>query len=402
MFCDSFATGSLVQDLKLFKFLVSFYRDNSSDLVSNYNWSEKLVRDSNSGSVSAHWSDLAVQLVQVQFWTGSVLSLVRQQYRFKFRFWTGSDLCNWSRQQFKFRFWTDSAHWRVDVLPPWLNMMMNDIEKDKSDIDMQDNKGFKTNEKQDNEKVSLEKDIGNDEVLGLEIVFTLVLVDSQDIQPEGGSVEVDVGNVALDFLEIDLGIEEQLVLGMARVNADSSGKKRVDCSMSASCGAASNCAAVGVPTGVQVADFGVATSKDGKGGCRARQVGGVYVLLYKLGDDIPFDEDVLNHLLAESAVILGMDVRHISGLFYSSVFCNWFWFRFGRLVQDFWLETAELLISRLASSGLSLVQFPGLASLCSLDRTGYWTDWLVSGSVVISGSGLDRTGYWSVQVLFTG
>ncbi|MCO5558021.1 hypothetical protein L7F22_011596 [Adiantum nelumboides] len=66
-------------------------------------------------------------------------------------------------------------------------------------------------------------------------------------------------------------------------------------------------------------------------------------------------------------------VVKIFGLFYSFVFCNWFWFRFGRLVQDFWLETAELC--RLVSgdsdlcnwlvSGLVTGQFcTGSASLC--------------------------------------
>ncbi|MCO5606836.1 hypothetical protein L7F22_061027 [Adiantum nelumboides] len=42
----------LVLDLKLFRFLVSFCRDSSSNLVSNCNWTEKLVRDNSSGSVS--------------------------------------------------------------------------------------------------------------------------------------------------------------------------------------------------------------------------------------------------------------------------------------------------------------------------------------------------------------
>ncbi|MCO5584081.1 hypothetical protein L7F22_038004 [Adiantum nelumboides] len=68
------------------------------------------------------------------------------------------------------------------------------------------------------------------------------------------------------------------------------------------------------------------------------------------------------------------EAYEISVLFYSSVFCNWFWFRFGRLVQDFWLEAAELLISGLASLGLSLVQIQ---------------DWLVSGLVHWLVSGQD-------------
>ncbi|MCO5546718.1 hypothetical protein L7F22_000154 [Adiantum nelumboides] len=66
--------------------------------------------------------------------------------------------------------------------------------------------------------------------------------------------------------------------------------------------------------------------------------------------------------------------HQISGLFYSSVFCNWFWFRFGRLVQDFWLETAELS------------QFSGSSGQCRL-VSGSGSD---SGQCrLVSGSGSD-------------
>ncbi|MCO5551726.1 hypothetical protein L7F22_005230 [Adiantum nelumboides] len=55
----------------------------------------------------------------------------------------------------------------------------------------------------------------------------------------------------------------------------------------------------------------------------------------------------------------------------SSVFCNWFWFRFGGLVQDFWLETVELtaIYWLLVSSVLVLVSLrTGLVSAGS----GLW------------------------------
>ncbi|MCO5557132.1 hypothetical protein L7F22_010688 [Adiantum nelumboides] len=121
----------------------------------------------------------------------------------------------------------------------------------------------------------------------------------------------------------DLSRENIEGVGNGKSNSDSGGKKGVDCSMNAGCGDASIHGVIGgvaadsrvakarEPSSVHVADFGVASSKDGKKGGLAKQIGGVYVLPYKLGDDIPFDEDVLNHLPTEFAVALGMDVRHV-------------------------------------------------------------------------------------------
>ncbi|MCO5554918.1 hypothetical protein L7F22_008456 [Adiantum nelumboides] len=108
-FCsDSFATGSLVQDLNLSSRFETV-QISVQDWFYNYNWSLvssgllvssvwfKFLNLVWFGSVTGsavHWSDSAVQLVQ--------------QYRFKFWFWTGSNLCNWLvlspvRQQFRFQ-----------------------------------------------------------------------------------------------------------------------------------------------------------------------------------------------------------------------------------------------------------------------------------------------------------
>ncbi|MCO5588746.1 hypothetical protein L7F22_042705 [Adiantum nelumboides] len=73
-------------DLKLFRFLVSFCIDSSSDLVSNCNWTEKLVRDNSSGSISDLWLVLDCDWLAVQvavsgivwFWFCLVTGLVQQ------------------------------------------------------------------------------------------------------------------------------------------------------------------------------------------------------------------------------------------------------------------------------------------------------------------------------------
>ncbi|KAI5075756.1 hypothetical protein GOP47_0009832 [Adiantum capillus-veneris] len=53
---------------------------------------------------------------------------------------------------------------RVKVLPPWLNVMMDDIEEEKVDNDMQGKKGIETNEEEHNEDVPWENDLSNDKI----------------------------------------------------------------------------------------------------------------------------------------------------------------------------------------------------------------------------------------------
>ncbi|MCO5577895.1 hypothetical protein L7F22_031730 [Adiantum nelumboides] len=98
-------------DLKLFKFLVSFCRDSSSDLVSNCNWIEKLVRDNSSGFVSGLCLWFPVQDLNLfrflvsgwfgnQFRTGSITDLKLFKFLVSFCRDSSSDLdrfynCNW-------------------------------------------------------------------------------------------------------------------------------------------------------------------------------------------------------------------------------------------------------------------------------------------------------------------
>ncbi|KAI5083787.1 hypothetical protein GOP47_0003530 [Adiantum capillus-veneris] len=53
---------------------------------------------------------------------------------------------------------------QVKVLPPWLNVMMDDIEEEKENNDMQGEKGNGTGEEEHNEDVFWEDDFGDDEI----------------------------------------------------------------------------------------------------------------------------------------------------------------------------------------------------------------------------------------------
>ncbi|KAI5054017.1 hypothetical protein GOP47_0031091, partial [Adiantum capillus-veneris] len=53
---------------------------------------------------------------------------------------------------------------RVKVSPPWLNVMMDDIEEEKENNDMQGEKGNETGEEEHNEDVFWEDDFGDDEI----------------------------------------------------------------------------------------------------------------------------------------------------------------------------------------------------------------------------------------------